>query len=142
MANTIRFLGAEELRDKFIAMTETARLHVLEVAVPAAAEIPLEKIIARAPEDDGNGGYWNQPAHQKEHHLKDDLSIATLEHTEDRMIQGISIHGDSFYWHFVEFGTKHAPAHAFIRPAFDSTKTQTAGEIRDSMRDVVLGFTE
>lgn len=25
--------------------------------------------------------------------------------------------GDTFYWRFVEFGTSHAPAHPFMRPA-------------------------
>lgn len=141
MANSIRFLGAENLRDKFVAMTEQARRDVLEQSVPAATDIPMQKIIDRAPEGDGTGGYWKAKG-VAGHHMKNDVSKETVEHTEDRMVQAIQISGDGFYWRFVEFGTVHAPAHPFIRPAFTSTRTQAAGEIRDSMRDVVLGFTE
>ena len=141
MANTIRFLGAENLRDKFVAMETEARLHVLEEAVPAAAEIPMQKIIDRAPEGDGTGGYWKSKGISG-HHMKNDISKETVEHTEDRMVQAIKVSGDGFYWRMVEFGTVHAPAHPFIRPAFSSTRTQTAGEIRATMRDVILGFTE
>jgi HK97 gp10 family phage protein len=139
---TIRFLGAEELRDKFVAMTEAARIQVLEQSVPAAADIPLQRIAAAAPVGTDLGGYWNQPAHTKAHHLKDDLTLETLERNQDRMVVGVKFGADSFYWHFIEFGTKHAPAHPFIRQAFSASKTQIAGEIRDGMRDSLLGFTE
>ena len=33
--------------------------------------------------------------------------------------------GDTFYWRFVEFGTKYVAARPFMRPAFDQN-TQTA----------------
>lgn len=141
MANSIRFLGSENLRDKFVAMTDEARLEVLERSVPEAAEIPMQKIIDRAPEGDGKGGYWKAKG-VSGHHMKSDISKETVEHTPDRLVQAIKVSADSFYWRFVEFGTVHAPAHPFIRPAFTSTRTQAAGEIRDSMRDVILGFTE
>jgi HK97 gp10 family phage protein len=141
MANTIRFLGAENLRDKFIAMTEEARREVLEKSVPEAADILMQNIIDNAPVGDGSGGYWKAKG-VSGHHMKDDISKETVEHTEDRLIQEVKVSRDGFYWRFVEFGTPHAPAHPFARPAVKSSKTPVTNEIRDSMRDVIFGFTE
>jgi HK97 gp10 family phage protein len=32
--------------------------------------------------------------------------------------------GDTWYWRFLELGTKHAPAKPFLRPAFDNQSSQ------------------
>ncbi len=33
---------------------------------------------------------------------------------------------NAFYWRFVELGTAHAPAHPFVRPAFDAKEAEAA----------------
>lgn len=41
------------------------------------------------------------------------------------------------YWHLVEFGTAHSPAHPFIRPAFDRNAAQL---VEDFKRIVAAGL--
>lgn len=41
---------------------------------------------------------------------------------------------DPYYWRFVEFGTSHAKAQPFIRPAFDSKKEAAVAAIAEALR--------
>lgn len=40
-----------------------------------------------------------------------------------RLGKNYSIGGDAFYWHFIEFGTKKMSPRPFLRPAFESNKS-------------------
>lgn len=42
-----------------------------------------------------------------------------------------NISRDSFYWRFVEFGTSKMSAKPFMRPAFDTKKTEAVERIRE-----------
>lgn len=45
--------------------------------------------------------------------------------------------GDAYYWHFVEFGTQKSKAQPFLRPAFESHKSETVSTFSAKLaRDV------
>lgn len=127
MASTIRFDGAEDLLGKFKAMTEDARLNTLSHAVQPAAEYVKEAIFARAPVRTGK--------------LASSIETVALTESADRFVTGIQIAPEAFYWKMIEFGTVRMQAQPFIRPAFDSSRNQARTEMRDGIRDQVLGFT-
>ena len=41
--------------------------------------------------------------------------------------------GDTFYWRFLEFGTKNMPARPFLRPAIDETKEAAVDKFAEAM---------
>jgi HK97 gp10 family phage protein len=127
MGFSIRFQGAEELKSKFKAMESSARSEVLAKSVPPAADYVRESIFARAPVKSGL--------------LASHITTALKSQTDTRYVQGIYIAPEAFYWRFLEFGTTRMPAHPFIREAFYGSRRNARNEIRDGIRDAVLGFT-
>lgn len=43
--------------------------------------------------------------------------------------------GDAYYWWMVEFGNSHAPAHPFLRPAFETRKMEAVERIKQYLID-------
>ena len=133
---TIRFQGAENLESKFRAMAEDAKRGMLRASVPPAADIGLERIRELVPVDEGV--------------LRASLAMTVEEQTPTRMV--MTLKTPAPHWHLVEFGHRlvsHAgkvigqvAANPFIRKGFKSSKTPMKNEMRDSMRDRILGFTK
>ena len=133
---TIRFQGAENLQAKFLAMADDAKRNMLKESVPPAADIGLERMKDLVPVDEGV--------------LRDSLAMTVQEQTATRMV--MTLKTPAPHWHLVEFGHRlvsHAgkvigqiPPNPFIRKGFRSSKTNMKNEMRDSMRDRILGFTK
>lgn len=45
---------------------------------------------------------------------------------------------DAYYWWFLEFGTRFMAAMPFMRPAFESKKTEAFQAIRDKLKDFIF----
>ncbi len=56
--------------------------------------------------------------------------LRVLNSSKRRRAKGM---GDPFYWKFLEFGTVHAPARPFLRPAFESNKDRALQIIRERL---------
>jgi len=56
--------------------------------------------------------------------------LRVLNSSKRRRAKGM---GDAFYWKFLEFGTVHAPARPFLRPAFESNKDRALQIIRERL---------
>jgi len=134
---TIRFQGAENLRDKFLRMAETARLKTLQDAVPPAADIVLGAMREKVPVESGL--------------LKRSLEMEIVERQPGRLV--VAMKTPALHWHLVEFGHRMVGPKPgkkevgtvgptpFIRPAFDETRNAMKNEIRDNIRDSINGFT-
>nr|WP_283163578.1 HK97-gp10 family putative phage morphogenesis protein [Brenneria tiliae] len=100
---------------------------VLRDATRAGADVLKEEVIARAPSRSGK--------------MRKNVVVLTQKsRRRGEISSGVHIRGvnpntgnsdnkmnasnprNSFYWRFVEMGTVKAPAHPFVRPAFDTAQ--------------------
>lgn len=113
--------GLAELKKALDALPKELHAGPLRAAVGAAAKVVQDAAKQSAPVDDGT--------------LKRAI-YRTRSKTGSSAVQEMAIVGvrfgrkyrrrgqDAWYWRFLEFGTKKAPARPFLRPGFESTKSQ------------------
>lgn len=51
-----------------------------------------------------------------------------------RVGKNYSIGGDAYYWHFIEFGTEKMSPNPFLRPAFESNKSNALNTFSQELR--------
>lgn len=126
----VKLKGDLDCLAAFQELREHVRGNLFRTAVRSAAERMLAEIIARAPVLTGN--------------LVSNLRALTSSARgvmRGRVVinsGGESKTGsrtDAFYWRFVEFGTRHAPAHPFVAPAFEAEREAAAQAVIDSFED-------
>lgn len=135
MAKSLETLGFVELTDDFAAMA--ARIasdgaggaSVLEAILNEAAQPVLEKAQQFAPVKTGK--------------LKAAIKAGKVKRRKDGAYTikiGTQGKTDAYYAPFVEFGhggPHPAPPHPFMRPAYDATKEQAYGIIRDRLNEEI-----
>lgn len=118
----IDLLGDEALLRKLSALRTKLPNKVLASAMRKAAKPMLAQAKINVPKKTGA--------------LQKSLKIKAKKRSRTRVGVDVGTRkaGAKFYGAFVEFGTSRSPAHAYLRPAFDSKKAQAikiaASEIR------------
>ncbi len=120
---TIQLNGDRDCIAAFKELRDYVKGDPFRRAVKAGAQMMLEEIYARAPVGD--------PATDPHSgQLVSNLRVAVRK-TANTIRARVVVNAIAFYWHFVEFGTRHAPPHPFVTPAFESRKQAAAQEVID-----------
>jgi HK97 gp10 family phage protein len=128
MADSVTFTltGAEQLDDFLIQLPEKSLQKVLRPGLYAGAAVIRNEARAHCPIYDLDQG---QGPHEPGLLLK---SIRITTGRKGDEIRGqVGITKEAFYGHFIEYGTRHAPAYPFMRPAADAAAGQAAQTVID-----------
>ncbi|WP_339098654.1 HK97-gp10 family putative phage morphogenesis protein [Pectobacterium brasiliense] len=125
------FSGLSDIAKDLEKLSRAENNKVLRDATRAGADVLKEEVIANAPARTGK--------------MRKNVVVVTQKSRRSGEISsGVHIRGvnprtgnsdnkmkannprNSFYWRFVEMGTIKAPAHPFIRPAFDVRQEEAA----------------
>lgn len=122
--------GFAELDARLAKLPTAMRPEIVTPALMAGGEVIAEEARVLVPVRSGN--------------LRDSITVGTEplnsaaggltalgETVNVGPAQGKDAEHDGFYGHMIEFGTKHAAAEPFMRPAFDSKKDEAFEVIAD-----------
>jgi len=138
---TLEIKGLQELGETLLKFGDKMATRHLHAATKAAAELLRKAVVARAPVSIA-GNHGNPPGtlrdsivvlRRKGAPLTSRYSVGVrkikLKYALNKLNKrlrraGLAYFRDdaTFYWRFIEFGTKHAKAHPFMQPAFERSK--------------------
>ncbi|HCC2943788.1 MULTISPECIES: HK97-gp10 family putative phage morphogenesis protein [Klebsiella pneumoniae complex] len=136
------FSGLQDIARDLQTLSKAENNKVLRDSTRAGAELLRQEVIDRAPEKTGK--------------LKKNVVVVTQKsHRRGEISSGVHIRGvnprtgnsdntmkasnkrNAFYWRFVELGTSTAPAHPFVRPAFDTRMEEAAQVAMQRMNQAI-----
>ena len=124
----IEMQGAAELEARLRALPDRVAVNVMAGAMYAGAKIILGLARKLAPIMDLSK--WNGP-HEPANLLRNIFAARTRSHDRNSVGAKVGIGKEAFYGRFVEFGTRHAKAYPFMRPAADSGKEGAVAAVVD-----------
>ena len=124
MADSFHVNGLEGLLQKFQDLDIKAAKKSLRKALKAGGDVFQQEIIARAPERTG----------QLRAEIASSTSVNPNEGTGTVSVGPLQ---HAFYGEFAEFGTRHQPAHPFMRPAIDSKAGEAIDAFANTLRDAI-----
>lgn len=122
----ISLSGGPELIDLFKQMPEKMAEKVLRGGLYAGVRVMQDHARSLVPVLDlEKGGGPHEPGF-----LLQNIKVSTRRRGDE--ISGkLGITREAYYGHFVEFGTRHAPAYPFMRPAADAAAGDAAQAVID-----------
>lgn len=140
MAETIRVEGLKELAAALRELPKAVAARQLRLPVAHAAADMRDDARRRAPIAEASLG----PDRPKPGTLRKSIVIKKVVGNDMQAIYVVAVrHGkkfsdvgkrhanlDAYYWRFIEFGTTHAAARPFLRPAFEALKRQAVETIK------------
>lgn len=142
MADTKNLTGFKELAEKLKQLPKKVAKNGLRRAVSSGAAIVRNDARKRAPvatgemkrdimmkrEKDKQGGSTTGAVY----------SVYVRSGKKSRLAgKKRDVERDSFYWKFVEFGTKDMPAQPFMRPAFEANKDEAVAAIGKTLNEAI-----
>ena len=123
---SIEITGGKELHDRLLTLTDRVAFNVMAGAMYAGAKVIRAAARKLVPILDLSK--WGGP--DEPGNLLANI-FAGRTRSRDRNTVGaiVGIGGDAFYGRFVEFGTKHARAYPFMRPAADESKEDAVAAV-------------
>lgn len=114
-------------------LADAAGEKALRSAGFAGAQVFQQEAILLAPEDTGvlKNNIIIKRAEEKSEGAEKQTYLVTVRSGK------FNAEGDAFYWRFVEFGTSHAAARPFMRPAFESMKKAAIDRMRERLGEQI-----
>lgn len=126
MGADIQLQGARELIAQFEALPQRIADNVMSGALYAGASLIRDEARKNVPILDLEK--WGGP-HEPGELLQAIVARRSRSRSRDQVIAKVGITYEAFYGHYVEFGTRHARAWPFMRPAYDSKGAEAAQEV-------------
>lgn len=119
--------GLKELSEALDNLTSKMQGKAVRRSLKAAAEPMVKAARSNAPVETGA--------------LRKSIKASTSVRLARGVAQTKISYGKAqFYGQFVELGTSKMPARPFLRPAFDSTKGESADEFKDVLRKAITAI--
>lgn len=122
MAETREVQGLRELRRDLKRFPKLIRDRVLHTALKAAAMPTVNMARGLVPVKSGTIRSHIVVRKTKKQHRTSRAQVSVGVEGKTRKKGDKLAFDDPYYWRFIEFGTIHAPAQPFLRPAIDSQK--------------------
>lgn len=141
--------GLAELSKKLKEMPIKLAKNGLRAAVNAGAEVIRKDAKARVPVKTGNvrKNIYKKQIREKSNNFqqtyyvgvklgrKRKLAPTKLNVRKQRVGQLYDVESSAYYWRFLEFGTSKLPARPFLRPAFDTKKSQAVDAMAKKLKE-------
>lgn len=145
MAETVKIEGLKELAAALRELPKAVAARQLRLPVAHAAADMRDDARRRAPISEESLG----PGRPKPGTLRKSIVIKKVMGNAMQAIYIVAVrHGkkfrdigkrhanlDAYYWRFIEFGTTHAAARPFLRPAFEALKRQAVETIKKGLAE-------
>jgi HK97 gp10 family phage protein len=136
MSIKMQLLGAPELMERFKKLNNVVATDYIQQSVQEGADYMKEQLERKTPRRTGA--------------LASAYRLVTEKLSRNTVKMTISVNPNQFYWRFLEFGTKWRSGahggkrkmepHPWIKKIFKNRKGTARQVIRDTFRDLVLGF--
>lgn len=128
----IEVFGLAELSKKLKEMPVKLSKNGLRAAVNAGAEVIRKDAVSRVPVDTGRlkKSIYKKQIREKSNNVQQTFFVGARNGKKYR-----ATNKDAYYWRFLEFGTSKLPAKPFLRPAFDTKKTQAVEAIAKKLKE-------
>jgi HK97 gp10 family phage protein len=142
MADKQNLTGFKELAEKLKQLPKKVAKNGLRRAVSSGAAIVRNAARKRAPVDTGEMKRDIMMKREKDKQGSGTTgavySVYVRSGKKSRLAgKKRDVERDSFYWKFVEFGTKTIPAQPFMRPGFEESKGEAIGAIGKSLDETI-----
>lgn len=128
---TVKVEGLADLEKRLQTLSLDMQNKIARAATAAGATVIKKAAILKAPRDTGNLAKniiaKRLPTGEAEYTSEHIVTVRKGKRTAKQKATGVR---DAFYGQFVEYGTVKMAARPFLRPAFDSTKTQAVGAMK------------
>lgn len=125
----------KEVGEKVLASATLAGATVIKNAIVAAAPMRHDNEAKRMKK--GQAFPVRLPGN-----LKRSVAVRRDRFTNQSVKYVVGLFAKGFYGRFVEFGTRHAPAHPFARPAVDGAAETAIAKIRDALAQKIVAAAE
>ena len=122
----MKLLGAPELIDQFRRLSDEKAVDYVSQSIQAGAEVVFDAIERAAPDKTGR--------------LRGAFSIQVVQQAKLRVVWGIFVGPEAFYWKYLQYGTKYITPRRFISKALSNRRSTARQTIRDTFRDLMAGF--
>lgn len=126
MPAKIQVLGAPELIERFRALNAVQATQYIETAIQSGAEVLADSLHRAARKNTGR--------------LDNAIHVETVSTTRAKVVKGVFIGPEGFYWVYLEAGTKRMEPHPFVKQSYRNRRSTARQTIRDTFRDMLLGF--
>jgi HK97 gp10 family phage protein len=132
MPGDISLTGASELVARIEALPDKVANNVMSGALYAGARRIRDEARRRAPILDL--AKWHGP--REPGVLRQNIvARRSRSRSQHEIFAKVGITRDAFYGHFIEYGTRHAAAYPFMRPAVDTSQGSAAQAVVDYARE-------
>lgn len=122
----VELLGANELIGQFRKLESEVATSYISDAIEAGAGVFFDAIERAAPVATGT--------------LAGAVEVSVIEQSRNRVVWGIFIGPEAFYWRFLNYGTRYITAIPFISKSLKNRRSTARQTIRDTFRDKMGGF--
>jgi HK97 gp10 family phage protein len=132
--------GLKELSDAMRKLPVNVARNGLRRAVSSGAKVIQIEARSRAPVDTGEmrRDIMIKRERSTKGEMSAEYSVFVRSGKKSRLAgkkRGVA--RDSFYWRFIEFGTKHMGKQPFMRPAFEAKKEVAANTIKKTLAEAI-----
>lgn len=130
MSATIQLHGGKELAEALKHLPDRVVGNVMRRAVANGANKMRDEVRRRAPIFNLDEVRYGGP-HEPGLLLKSIIARTRRQRNRNQVVAAVFILKEAFYWRFIEYGTRHAVAKPFIRPAADVSGAAAAQTVID-----------
>lgn len=129
---SMQVFGLDELSKKLKEMPIKLAKNGLRAAVNAGAEVIRKDAVARVPVLTGRlkKAIYKKQIREQSNNVQQTFFVGARNGKKYR-----KANKDAYYWRFLEFGTSKMAAKPFLRPAFDTKKTQAVDAIAKKLKE-------
>jgi len=121
MTDSVKIVGLSDLEKKMKDLGPKVQRKHMRTAVNAAARVVRDDAKTLVPVHTGTlkKAIKTKNRRERENKFRTTFSVGVFDKTNE-----------TFYWRFVEFGTKNMPANPFLRPALINSKDSALNAMR------------
>jgi len=138
MAEILTVTGLRELEEALKRLPEAVAKKVLRKSVRAGAKLVVDEARANVPVDTGLTRRAIAARGGRSRYANSVINVGVLSSGAKARryikIKGVKV-DVPYYWKYLEFGTKNAPAQPFLRPAFEAQKTAAVEAIKQALAE-------
>lgn len=135
----VKVEGLEELVKALKELPIEIQKRPLRSAVSAASKLIADSAISKVPVDTGNlrKAIYRYRSRSESGNGRETFFVGVRKGKKKVNGRTVTTQGEAWYWRFVEFGTKNQRAQPFLRPAFESNKSEAIEKMKMQLKKAI-----